>query len=153
MTKKTKRLLRQGYSLRPIGGADWEFNSHIEQLERCSSLVRRLAKDYCAKVLPCTAVGVPVSVWCAPCQARRVERDVTVERSLQQQREIAALKGVLSDVTAALLVILDETDYTRKHCSPTSMVAAVLSPEAIKNARKALSKAGIDSMTELGGPK
>ena len=38
----------------------------------------------------------------------------------------------------ALLVLLDQVDYTAGNCSPTEMVAAVLSTDVIAIARDAL---------------
>ena len=43
-------------------------------------------------------------------------------------------------VTEALMVILDEVDYVRGHCSSTEMVGAVLPREIIAEARAALAR-------------
>lgn len=42
------------------------------------------------------------------------------------------------DCRTALLVVLDQVDYTRGACSATEMVGAVLSKEVIALARKAI---------------
>lgn len=56
--------------------------------------------------------------------------------------EIDRLTAELADVRAALLVVLDQVDYTANACGVTEMVGAVLPLEVIRQARAALKSKG-----------
>jgi hypothetical protein len=82
MTRQTQLLLHDAYSPMQYGNTK-AFNAHINQLERCAALVRRLAKRNCeAKRQMRYSCDERLQLFhntanvCLPCQARRVLKDI-----------------------------------------------------------------------------
>lgn len=50
------------------------------------------------------------------------------------------LRATVSSLRSALMLVLDQCDYTQNNCSPTAMVSAVLSREVIQIAEDAVVK-------------